>query len=350
MSAALLAMINARKAAVSRIKTIKPALGRNRYRILPGWRVAAKAPAHLGTVPNAEGVSEVDLWLSQFYLDFGQHFLKDATGKVVAVALCPEKTYGKPCKVCDEVNRGIINSKNAGDKPTELRLMEALSGASILLNVLALDTPTPMTPEVLAVAPSIFNGKKGVGGIISLFTDWPKLVSLGGPGDGCADIIIEKAGAGKEGTTYSVAAVPTSVTLTPAIVALAKDLDQFVVNEDNSQSAARALSSVSAISGLLPAPSSPSMLGAAAAAFAPAAAAATTHFDDVPDFPTAAPVASTVPGATQVVAAVVPTVTAVAPTPAVQATVAPVQAPTAAQSPVAAAAPEQSLEDLLKDL
>lgn len=340
MSAALLAMINARKAQMSRVKALRPASGRNRYRILPGWRVAAKAPAHLSDVAGAVSPefplgmpSGKEQWLSEFFMNFGQHFLKDAAGKVVAVAVCPEKTYGKPCKICDEVNRGHIHAKNAGDDVTASRLQEAMAGASILLNVLALDTPTPNEVQILAVAPSVIFGKKGVGGLLNLYGDWPGLIKLGGPADSCADMIITKGGAGKEGTTYDVAALPTAVTLTAAHMAAVKDLDQYIVNEDSTQSSQRALSAVSATSGLLPAPSSPALLGAAAAAFAPPAAAV-QHFDDVPDFPTAA-VASTAPGAAQVIA---PAVTTVAPTPAVQATVAP------------AADQDQSLEDLLKDL
>lgn len=344
MSAALLALINQRKAQFSRIKTIRPGNGRNRYRILPGWRVVAKAPAHLSDEPGHDGMpSERAMWLEQFYMDFGQHFLKDASGKVVAVALCMDKTYGKPCKVCDEVHRGIENSV---DDISLARLEEAKSGASVLLNVLELSGTSPNEVQVLSVAPSVLNGKKGVGGIISLFTDWPNLVALGGTAEGCADIVIDKSGSGKEGTVYNVSAIPTAVTLTAAHMAHVKDLDQHVLNEDNAQSTQRALSSVSAISGLLPAPSGVPLLGAAAAAFVPAVpagpAVAVTHFDDVPSFPNAAEVASTVPGATQVVqvaAAVAPTTTA------------PVQPATTVQSPVAPTAPaEQSLEDLLKDL
>lgn len=335
MSAALLALINARKAQVSRVKTIKPNAGRNRYRLLPGWRIAAKAPGYLSGVPGADGTpSEKDQWAEQFYMDFGQHFLKDAAGKVAAVALCPEKTFGKPCQICDELNRGIHNST---DDIQLGRLKEALAGASILMNVLALDSPTPNEVQIIAFAPSIFNGKKGVGGIISLFQDWPKLVSLGGPADGCADIIVEKAGVGKEGTTYSVAAVPTTVTVTAAHMAAIKDLDAFVQGEANPQSTQRAISSVSAISGLLPAPASMALLGAAASAFAPAVAQ--VPLSDIPDFPTHAPV--------QPVAVIVSTVPvahaapATAPAPAV-AVVAPVAAPVVVA--------EQSLEDLLRDL
>ncbi len=326
MSAALMALIAQRKAQTSRLKTLAPAAGRNRYRILPSWRNIAKAPSHLSD-------EEKGLWASQFYIDFAQHFLKDATGAIKAVALCTDKTYGRPCSICDEVARGIVNSE---DDLSKARMEEAKSGGKVLMNVLHLDGPTPNQVQVLALSPGTFNGKKSVGGVVSLFTDWPSLVAFGGNAQGCADIIVDKSGTGKEGTVYNVSAIPTSITLDPSVMANIIDLDTFVAAEDNSASAARALAAVSSITGLLPAPQRPSLTAAAAAAFAPpAVAVAPVVFDDVPDFPTAA---------AQPVTVAVQTVVTPAPAPA------PVVAPVAAAPVAAAVTADQSLEDLLKDL
>jgi hypothetical protein len=318
MSNALLALIAQRKAQTSRLKTIKPAAGRNRYRILPSWRK-----------DDSKGPRD------QFWMDFGQHFIKDAAGQVKAVYVCVDKTYGRPCQICDEVNRGIQNSV---DDIQKKRLEDARSSGRVLLNVLHLDGQTPNEVQVLELAPSAFNGKKGVGGVLSLFQDWPNMVALT-PGEGAADIIIEKSGQGMD-TAYGVSAVPSQTTVTPAHLEKLHDLDAFVAQE-NDQGAQRALAGVSAITGLLPAPARPQLSASAAAAFAAPAAAQT--FEDVPDFPTAAELAAAATASPAVMT----------PPPAAAPVQQPVAQPTAAAAPVAqptAAVGEQDLMALLQGL
>lgn len=309
MSNALLALIAQRKAATSRLKTIKPNNGRNRYRILSSWR-------------KDDSKGPVD----QFWMDFGQHFVKDATGAVKAVYVCVDKTFGRPCQICDEVARGIQNSI---DDVQKKRLEDTKSSGRVLLNVLHLDGPTPTVPQVLEIAPSVFNGRKGVGGIVNLFADFPNLMSVGLDGN---DIIIEKSGQGVNDTAYDVKAVPTQTTITPDQLSKLADLDAFVAQE-NDQGAQRALAGVSAITGLLPAPVRPSLTNAAAAAFAQPVQAQV--FDDLPSFPTAAELAAQ--AAPQVMQPL-PT------TPAVAAVVTPVVAATTPQ------ASEADLMELLKGL
>lgn len=239
----LLDLIAKRKASVSRVKTLKPNPGRNRYRILPSWRGAEQ----------------------QFWMDFGQHFIKDATGQITAVYVCAAKTFGGKCEVCDAVNQGIAMSP---DDLTKRRLEEAKSNARVLLNVLHLDGPTPNVVQVLEVAPTVFNGNRGVGGIISLFADWPNMLDVAGG----AEIVIDKSGTGKE-TRYGVSAIPGKA-VDPKVLEGLHDLDAFVQSESE-QSAARALSSVSAISGIASSVGAAPRLGAN-----PAAAAASFSLDD----------------------------------------------------------------------
>lgn len=247
----LLNLINQRKAAVSRVKTLKPNPGRNRYRILPSWRGADQ----------------------QFWMDFGQHWIKDATGKIQAVYVCNDKTFGSHCQVCDAISQGILMS---GDDLTKKRLEEARSTARVLLNVLDLGSPNPMQVHILEIAPTIFNGNKGVGGIISLFQDWPNLLDL----DGGAEVIIEKSGTGKE-TRYGVSAIPGKA-VDKSVLANLHNLDQFVAAEGEA-GASRALSSLAAISGVLPAPSAPATASAARSATSPAVAATSFSLDDDAD-------------------------------------------------------------------
>jgi hypothetical protein len=177
---------------------MKPNPGRNRYRILPGWRKSGDP---------------------QFYHDFGQHFIKNAAGEFKAVYICTDKTFGRPCAICDSVGQAIRNSKSDSEKKL---FEEARSNGRVLVNALHIDGPTPNEVQILELAPSAFNGKKGVGGIISLFTDWPDLLD---PIKG-SDIIIERSGTGKE-TAYGVSAVPGKP-LDPKILEKLQDLDKFV--------------------------------------------------------------------------------------------------------------------------
>lgn len=202
-------MIAARKAQVSRIKTIGPKTGRNRYRLLPGWRVA--------THPEAD----------QFWHDFGQHYIKDPLDplkkKIKAVALCTDKTYGRACAICATLAQA--SKMNPSDDELYM-IKEATAGGRVLLNVLELDGPTPDVPQILNVPPSVFNGAKGVGGIISLFAEWPNLLNI----ETGNDIVIEKSGTGMD-TRYGVQVAGASKPVPASVMTKINDLDKFVAEE-----------------------------------------------------------------------------------------------------------------------
>jgi len=230
----LMELLQKRKAATGGQKTIKPKAGRNRYRILPGWRT------------NGDPT---------FFHDFGQHFIKDAAGQVKAVYICADKTFGRPCEVCDAVAQGIQMST---DDTMKKRIEDAKSSGRVLLNVLELDGPQPTVPQILEVAPTVFNGKKGVGGIISLFDEWPNMLD---PNTG-NDIIVEKSGTGLD-TAYSVQIAGASKPVPPEALAKLCDLDAYVMQE-NEQAQQRALASVRSVAGL-PNPTTTPALGYAPA-------------------------------------------------------------------------------------
>jgi hypothetical protein len=296
---ALLKLIADRKAATSRLKTMKPNPGRNRYRILPGWRKSGDP---------------------QFYHDFGQHFIKNAAGEFKAVYICTDKTFGRPCAICDSVGQAIRNSKSDSEKKL---FEEARSNGRVLVNALHIDGPTPNEVQILELAPSAFNGKKGVGGIISLFTDWPDLLD---PIKG-SDIIIERSGTGKE-TAYGVSAVPGKP-LDPKILEKLQDLDKFV-QQESEQAQVRALGVVATLSGL-PAPT-------LAALPQPKA-----------DIPQPAPIV-VAPAATETAPVIPAAATTAAPAPQPQP--APVVAAVAAAAPAANASStgDAELDALLRDL
>ena len=100
----LLELIKAKKSEIAQAtgdykKTIKPADGTSRYRILPAWKKGSE----------------------QFWHDFGQHYIKK-DGKILAVMNCDNKTHGKNCAVCQAIEQGIHSS-------TDDEMIEALTAA-----------------------------------------------------------------------------------------------------------------------------------------------------------------------------------------------------------------------------
>ncbi|CAG9229099.1 hypothetical protein [Burkholderia vietnamiensis] len=322
---ALMELLQKRKAETGGQKTIKPKAGRNRYRILPGWR------------GNGDPL---------FYHDFGQHFIKDAAGQVKAVYICTDRTFGRPCEVCDAVAQAIAMTT---DDVTKKRIEESKASGRVLLNVLELEGGNPTVPQILEVPPTVFNGNKGVGGIISLFDEWPNLLD---PNTGC-DIIIEKSGAGKD-TRYGVQVAGGSKPVPAEALTKLNNLDDFVKQESEA-AAQRALTQVRAIAGL-PAPAASLGYSAAAVAANPYAAQPAPAAWEVDETqliggvgaaapaPAAAPVAPPVAAAVVQPAEVVQPVAAAAPVapapvaaPAPAAPVAPVAAAPVAAAPVTAA-------------
>jgi hypothetical protein len=310
----LQALVAARKAQINRKKTIKPEPGANRYRILPSWR------------KNPDGTPQLG---GQFYLDFGQHWIKDAMGKVLAVYVCVSRTFGKPCDVCDAVDHSIHAATNDAEIK---RLKEAKAGSRVLVNALDLSGKPgvdPTQPQILELAPSIVNGdKNGVGGILSLLEQTSyKLLNFA---DGY-DVIITKAGAGKEGTSYNVQVALDSKPISPDVMKRVNDLDEFVAQESVEQQR-RALQALGAPAGVraLPAPTSTS-LGAIPAS--PAASLADVQ-DEALRTIEAAPVVAPAPVAAA----------PVQPAPAVAAT------PAAPVTPATAAGGDPELEKLLSSI
>lgn len=318
-------------AASRRSRTAKLADGSSRWRILGSWRGADQ----------------------QFWHDFGQHFVKDAAGKIVAIYMCVDKTYGKPCSVCEAIKQG---ASGATDEATLKIISDAKSGARVLVSALHLDGPEPNKVQILELPPTVFEQ------IVSIITEWAEAGHdvLGPNGK---DIIINRSGTGI-GTKYS-AQVAAKATVVPAsICEKLHDLDEYV-NQESGEVQTRAINAVRAVSGLLPAPS-------AAGAGLPLAARAGMVIEDDSAVVTApppraaaapaAPVFEDVPDLA-VVSAPPPRAAAAAPvasTPAWEEPIAAAPAPVKAAAPVAAPAPvaaapaastgDDELDNLLAEL
>lgn len=207
-------------------KTIKPNPGRNRYRILPSWT---------GDASQA------------FWHDFGQHFVKDTAGELKAVYMCVDKTYGRPCSICDQVQRGIMAS---ADDATTKALEGAKSAQRILLNVLELEGDQPDVPQVLEIGPGVFAP------ILALFDEWgEEMIDL----EKGQDIVISREGTGLS-TRYTVQVASKSKPVNPAVMKKINNLDEFVAQESE-EVARRALGAVSSVAGILPSASTVAALG-----------------------------------------------------------------------------------------
>lgn len=226
MSNALMEMLKKKKQSLTanrRAKTVKPEEGTSRFRILPGWD--EKNPA--------------------FYHDFGQHFIKDRNGEIKAVYMCVDKTYGKPCPICNELTKAINNTSD--DAMVEL-LRGAKASGRVLMNALHISGKDPSEPVILEVAPSVFES------IINIIQEWgPEVLDLSAG----KDIIIERSGKGKL-TKYAVQVASKSAKVDPSVMKRIVNLDEYVAQESE-ENAKRALNNLSEITGFLPAPSRASL-------------------------------------------------------------------------------------------
>jgi hypothetical protein len=277
---ALLELLKQKKQAIDasrKGRTEKIPEGTSRWRVLGSWRGAADP---------------------QFWHDFGQHFVKDATGTVKAIYMCTEKTFNRPCAVCDAVAAGV---KGATDDATLKIVSDAKSGSRVLVNAMHLDSGEPHKVHILELPPTVFEQ------LVTIATEWEEgeqsILGVSG-----RDLTITRTGAGKN-TKYVVQVSPKT-TEVPAGAFKPNNLDEYVAQESVEQMN-RAIGMVRSVAGLLPGPGSSSGLPLAAAgaallvdeepAAAPpprrAAAPAVETFEDVPDTVTPPPRRAAAPAA-----------------------------------------------------
>jgi hypothetical protein len=221
MSTALAQLLAAKRqdiaAAAGRTKDIaKIPDGKSRWRIFPSWRTGAD---------------------EQFWHDFGQHFVKGLDGKLAAVYICTEKTYGRPCEVCSTIREGMKASTN--DAVLDA-LKEGLSSGKVLCNAVHLDGPKPTEVQILGVPPqSVF------GPLIDIFQECLEA----GTSLFDRDVIITREGSGKN-TKYAVSLAAANKAGFDPKGMKPHDLDAYVKQESQAQMQ-RALNSVRSVAGLL---------------------------------------------------------------------------------------------------
>lgn len=212
----LMELMKQKKAALKvKDKTIKPQPGTNRYILLPGWR---KGEEHV------------------WYHDFGQHYIKNAADEIQAVYPCNEAIYGKPCPICEGLGRA---QHAAVDDETIELLKKAKAGRSYLLNVLALDSEDPNTPQILEIRGTAF------GQLLEAVEEWAATMF---DMDDAQIFTIAREGKGLN-TKYSVQVSPKKQAVPKAALAKLPNLDEYVMMESEEQKR-KALSAIGAVAGI----------------------------------------------------------------------------------------------------
>jgi len=214
-------MRNKKQALKKKEKTLKANPGANRYVVLPGWRVG-----------------EEHIW----WHDFGMHFIKDETGTIKAVYPCAKATHSLECPICDGLHKAI---RASSDDDTIKLLTEAKSGKSYLINVLALDSDEPNTPQILELRPSAY------GQIVELMNDedYSDLVF-----DENEALIIQINREGKGlNTKYTVLPTLKKYPMNKVDLSKTPNLDDYVKQESEEQQRLT-LSAINSVAGFLAAP------------------------------------------------------------------------------------------------
>lgn len=184
--------------------TVKPKMGKTRYRLLPSWRGGED---------------------QEFYHGFGQHFIKDKDEKLKAVYVCIEKTFSRPCPLCEAISDGISLASSDIDKGI---LKQSMASQRILLNALVVDVDRD-TPVILEISSGTIDK------ILSIMEDnldpddesFNPLTDL----DKGFDIVIERQGTGLS-TKYDVnACIKGNKPVPKSVMEKIHDLDKVVAVE-----------------------------------------------------------------------------------------------------------------------
>lgn len=210
MSTSLLDRIKAKRQSIAaktnRERPAKLAGGKNVIRILPNW---ASEP---------EGA---------FYHDFGQHYIKDASGAVKAVYICTANTFGKACDVCQSMadHAATVDPNNTSAMQI---LSEAKASSRVLVNALYYNGSHPdpkNSPVILELPPTVFDM------VLAIAEDYMANheIDLFGLSGGY-DLTVEKEGSGRD-TKYKVVPSPKPRVVDASVLAKAKNLDDYVKQE-----------------------------------------------------------------------------------------------------------------------
>lgn len=220
--------------------TIGPKPGTNRYVLLPPY-------------------NEMGDWSHPF----GTHFIKDAGDQIAATYICASRTHDAPCPVCNtmaEAQRTV----GVSDPAMKALIDKAYASQKYLVSVLALDSDTPDTPQVLSL------GKKAFEQLVASVDRW----MAKGLWDETEPNIVEiiRAGTTQMDTSYTVGVSPDTHRLKKAVKPI--DLAEFVKQESEAAEK-KAVLALRAVAGL--------QLGYSGGGASKSVQPTESEFEDVPD-------------------------------------------------------------------
>lgn len=231
MSTALMEKIRAKRKDIQaktgkRDDVLRVPKGKHKFRILPCHPDSAE--------------------LGEFWADFGQHFIKSdekneqGNFKVKSVYVCVDKTFGKPCPICEGIESLVPQATD--DDAMNLLEESKCKRAEVLINVLHRTGDKPDTPQILQLTPTTFET------ILGLMEEYDDITDLN---EG-TDIIIERSGVGLN-TKYTVMPAAKSQPVSEDVLTQMTDLKAYVLQEHD-EGLKRALTALNATVGLLDAP------------------------------------------------------------------------------------------------
>lgn len=202
--------------------TVSPPPGNSRWRLLPHWT----GDANLNPA-----------------VQYGQHFVRDPmTNEVRMVVVCESKTFDRPCEVCDEINRIMLDNP---DEATVNALKNAQAQQKFIFNAVQYEKSTGYHKEVkqLAVPQTVYAAISAVAETYLEVGEEQNPFNL----DTGRDIIITRSGVAKN-TKYSVVASPVANPIDHSYLEQAVDLDEYV-NQVTEEKMRKALIALKALGG-----------------------------------------------------------------------------------------------------
>jgi hypothetical protein len=242
----ILEMIQAKQKQLSakrgRERPEKLPMGQSRWRILPHW-----------------AGSETEL-PSQ---DFGQHYIKDFTGEVIAVYICTAKTFGKECPICESIAQAL---QSVEDPNARAVIEQAKSSQTYLLNaVQKTEAGYAKEPVLLQVPTTVFDQIMNVAASYAS-SDGVNIFDMN---EG-HDVVISKTGTGLS-TRYQVLPGSKPSAVPAELLKKARNLREYV-EQEHDEGKNRALTALRSVAGS----KTPSLAGPSVATALPAAAGVAT--------------------------------------------------------------------------
>lgn len=205
--AKLQAVVKARQGQIEARKTSGTSLakipaGTSRWRILPGWRPESR---------------------ETYFHDFGQHWIKDAEGKVTAVIVSEADTFGRPDPVADVIWGAYRATKDEGVKKA---LKELTSRRVVLVNAVQISGANADPTKVVLLGMP--------GGLANKFHELVMArlgddINMLDPNVG-RDVVITKSGTGLN-TEYSLVDAPKDTAIDPKLMDQLVNIDAFIEGE-----------------------------------------------------------------------------------------------------------------------